>query len=153
MLDSGPCSHCVPDSHPYSHCKSYDIVQRPRPWVSRDCGRKRPQPKAYRHRRGSCSRIGDHHRRRTWRCHQSDVGNPSKINCRRRRTEYSYAPSFGMASLRAVSCTTIHSHHPGPNTIIQSAVPARAGCSPPSARNRIWIPHCTALIGSVSSSR
>ena len=62
MSDSGPCSHRVPDSHPYPHCKPYDTVQRPRSWVSRGCGRKCSQPKAYRYRRSSCPRIGDHYR-------------------------------------------------------------------------------------------
>jgi len=42
---SGPRSHCVPNSHPYPYYKPDDVVQRPRPWVSRDYGRKCPQPK------------------------------------------------------------------------------------------------------------
>lgn len=41
---------------------------------------------------------------------------------------------------------------PGPNTMTRDAVPVHVRCSPRSARRPSWTPHCTASIGSVSSS-
>ena len=152
-MGSGPCQYCVPDSHPYPHCKPDDFIQRSRPWFSRDCSRECPQPETYCDRRGSCSRTGDHCRRGTYQCCQRNLGDPPRIDCRCGGVEHPYAPSPGMVGLRTPLVLLYTHRRPGPNTTIQSAAPALARCSPHSARHQSWTLHCTVLTGSVSSLR
>lgn len=153
MMGSGPCPHCVPNSHPYPRYKPDDPVQCPCPWVSRGRGGKCPKPKAYHYRRGPCSGTGDHDRWRTSRRHQRNLGDPPRINRRRRRAEHPYAPSLGMVSRGPPPAPQYTYPCSGRNIMTQSAVPARARCSPRSARHPSWTLHYTVSIGSVSSSR